>query len=130
MTAFTNLNDALRAMKTDPSTARDPIKRMFLCDGQFITANASIIEDSGNALHTQPSHDEIVLILGGEADFRVGDETSHVSAGDMIFIPRNTLHGPIIPKGGRLEVLSIFAPFFDRSKKNITWDKDGVRAIS
>lgn len=41
MSAFTNLNDALRAMKTDPSTARDPIKRMFLCDGQFITANAS-----------------------------------------------------------------------------------------
>ena len=100
MNAFTNLNDALRAMKTDPSTARDPIKRMFLCDGQFITANASIIEESGNALHTQPSHDEIVLILGGEADFRVGEETSHVSAGDMIFIPRNTLHGPIIPKDG------------------------------
>lgn len=84
MSAFTNLNDALRAMKTDPSTARDPIKRMFLCDGQFITANASIIEDRGNALHTRPSHDEIVLILGGEADFRVGDETNHLSAGDMI----------------------------------------------
>ena len=130
MSAFTNLNDALRAMKTDPSTARDPIKRMFLCDGQFITANASIIEESGNALHRQPFHDEIVLILGGEADFRVGEETSHVSAGDMIFIPRNTLHGPIIPKGGRLEALSIFAPFFDRSKKNITWDKDRARAAS
>ncbi|HET6646404.1 MAG TPA: hypothetical protein VFH01_03680 [Pyrinomonadaceae bacterium] len=54
MSAFTNLNDALRAMKTDPSTARDPIKRMFLCDGQFITANASIIEDRGNALIRGP----------------------------------------------------------------------------
>lgn len=130
MSAFTNLNNALRAMKTDPSTARDPIKRMFLCDGQFITANVSIIEESGNALHTQPSHDEIVLILGGEVDFRVGEETSHVSAGDMIFIPRNTLHGPIIPKDGSLEALSIFAPFFDRSKKNITWDKDRAHAAS
>ncbi len=101
-----------------------------MCDGQFITANASIIEESGNALHTQPSHDEIVLILGGEADFRVGEETSHVSAGDMIFIPRNTLHGPIIPKAGRLEALSIFAPFFERSKKNITWEKDRAHAAS
>lgn len=130
MSAFTDLTDVLRAMKTDPSTVRDPIKRMFSCDGQFITVNASIIEESGNALHTQPSHDEIVLILGGEADFRVGDETSHVSAGDMIFIPQNTLHGPIVPEGGRLEVLSIFAPFFDRSKKNITWDKDRARVAS
>jgi quercetin dioxygenase-like cupin family protein len=124
MSAFTNLNDALRAMKTDPSTAGDPIKRMFLCVGQFITANVSIIEDSGNALHTQPSHDEIVLIIGGEANFRVGDEMSHVSAGDMIFIPQNTLHGPIIPEGGRLEVLSIFAPFFDRSKKKLIHRRD------
>ncbi|HWO42567.1 MAG TPA: cupin domain-containing protein, partial [Candidatus Eisenbacteria bacterium] len=105
----------LRAMKTDPATARDPIKRMFLCDGQFITANASIIEDSGNALHTQPSHDEIVVILGGEADFRVGGPTRHVSARDMIFIPQNTLHGPIIPEGGRLELLSIFAPSANHS---------------
>ena len=72
MSAFTNLNDALQAMKTDLSTSHDPIKRMFLCDGRFVTANASIIEESGNALHTQPSHDEIVLILGGEADFRSG----------------------------------------------------------
>ncbi len=55
MSAFTNLNDALRAMRTDPSTSHDPIKRMFLCDGQYITANTSIIEESGNALHTQPS---------------------------------------------------------------------------
>jgi quercetin dioxygenase-like cupin family protein len=128
MSAFTNLFDVLRMIRTDPSTSHDPITRMFLCDGQFITANVSIIEDSGNALHTQPSHDEIVLIIGGEANFLVGDEMSHVSAGDMIFIPQNTLHGPIIPEGGRLEVLSIFAPFFDRSKKNITWDKDRARA--
>jgi hypothetical protein len=74
MSAFTNLFDVLRMIRTDPSTSHDPITRMFLCDGQFITANVSIIEDSGNALHTQPSHDEIVLIIGGEADFLVGDD--------------------------------------------------------
>ncbi len=54
MSAFTNLFDVLRMIRTDPSTSHDPIKRMFLCDGQFITATVSIIEDSGNALHTQP----------------------------------------------------------------------------
>jgi hypothetical protein len=34
------------------------------------------------------------------------------------------LHGPILDNG-RVAALSIFAPFFDRSRKNIRWSKDG-----
>lgn len=59
--------------------------------------------------------------------FRVGEETKRVKAGDLIFIPRDTVHGPIIDNG-RIALLSVFAPFFDRSKKeqkNIRWSKDG-----
>jgi hypothetical protein len=47
-------------------------------------------------------------------------------AGDLIFIPRDTLHGPIIDRG-RVAALSIFAPYFDRTRKNITWSRDGFR---
>ena len=78
-------------------------------------------------LHSQADHAEIVVIFDGEADFLVGDETRHVQAGDMIFIPRNTLHGPIIPEGGKLSLLSMFSPFFDLSKKNIAWDRETKR---
>jgi len=124
MSNFFNLPEVLRSLVTDPSTANDPIKRMFLTDGQFTTTNVGIVTDTGNMLHTQPEHDEIVVVFEGEADFRVGDEIQHARAGDLIFIPRNTLHGPIIPEGGKFAGLSIYAPFFDRSKKNIVWDKD------
>lgn len=124
MSKFINLNEAIRAMETDPSTAQDPIKRMFLCDGEFITANLGILAKAENALHTQEKHDEVVVILEGEADFRVGEETRRVRQGDLIFIPRNTVHGPIIPEGGRLAALSIFAPFFDRAEQNIKWERD------
>ena len=86
---------------------------MFLTDGQFITTNGSIIEDSGNTLHTQAEHAEIVGMFDGEADCRIGEETRRVQAGDMIFIPCNTLHGPLIPQGGKLSLLSMFSPFFD-----------------
>jgi quercetin dioxygenase-like cupin family protein len=127
MSHFANLYEKLRAMETDPSTAGDPIKRMFLCDGQYLTANLGIIRESGNALHTQPAHDEIVVILEGEADFRVGDEMRRVGPGDLIFIPRNTLHGPILREGAKFAALSLYAPFFDRSKKNIAWDRDKQR---
>jgi quercetin dioxygenase-like cupin family protein len=119
---FIRLQEALRSLETDPATAQDPIKRTFVCDGQYVSANLTLLEDTGNAMHVQPFHDELVLILEGECGFRVGDEVTRVKAGDLIFIPRDTLHGPIIDNG-RVAALSIFAPFFDRSKKNIRWSE-------
>ena len=124
MSHFVNLYEKLRAMEVDPSTASDPIKRMFLCEGQYLTANLGIINESGNALHTQPAHDEIVFIIEGEADFQVGDEVRRVGPGDLVFVPRNTLHGPILHEGAKLAALSVYAPYFDRSKRNIDWDRN------
>lgn len=131
MSNFFHLPELFRAVVTDPSTANDPIKSMFLTDGPFTTTKVSVLTeaDAGmdNMLHTQPEHDEIVVVFEGEADFRVGDETRRVRAGDMIVIPRNTLHGPIIPQGGKFAGLSVFGPFFDRTKENVIWDKDRQR---
>ncbi len=121
---FVNINETLRAMKADPATAHDPIKREFVFDGESLTANLSILEESGDALHTQKGHDELVLILEGKVDFRVGDETRQVEPGDLVLIPKNTLHGPILRDGGRFAALSVFAPFFDRNRKNIDWRRD------
>lgn len=120
---FVKLSDALRAIETDPSTASDPIKRMFLFDGESASANVAIIEDSGDAIHIHSSHEEFVLILEGDCGFRVGDETKRVTTGDLVFIPKDAIHGPIIDSG-RIALLSIFAPFFDRTKKNIRWARD------
>jgi mannose-6-phosphate isomerase-like protein (cupin superfamily) len=115
--------EALRSLEADPATVHDPIKRTFICDGQYVSANLTLLEDTGDALHVQPNHDELVLIVEGECGFRVGNEVTRVKAGDLIFIPRDTLHGPILDNG-RVAALSIFAPFFDRSQKNICWSKD------
>jgi quercetin dioxygenase-like cupin family protein len=59
-------------------------------------------------------------------EFRVGEESRNVGPGDLIFIPRNTIHGPIIREGQRFAALSVFAPFFDRGKPNIRWKRDGA----
>jgi quercetin dioxygenase-like cupin family protein len=124
MSNFINLNEAIESMATDPSTAAQPIKRMFVADGEFVSANVSILEEPGDALHTQASHEEIVVVLEGDVEFRVGDETRRVGPGDLIFIPPNTIHGPIIETGQRFAPLSVFAPFFDRGKPNINWERD------
>ena len=120
---FHRLEDAVRGLATDPATAADPIKRTFLFDGQDVSCNVNILESNADVIHIQPIHDEIVLVLEGECGFRVGEETRRVKTGDLMFIPRDTVHGPIIDSG-RVALLSIFAPFFDRTKKNIRWSRD------
>jgi mannose-6-phosphate isomerase-like protein (cupin superfamily) len=94
MELFTRLGDLVRSLQADPATSDHPIKRQFLCDGEFLTANLAIVEEAGNALHTQHHHDEVVVVLDGEVDFRVGDTIRRVQPGDLVFIARNTVHGP------------------------------------
>jgi mannose-6-phosphate isomerase-like protein (cupin superfamily) len=120
---FFRLGDALRGLATDPATAADPIKRSFLFDGEDVSCNVNILERNEDVIHIQPHHDELVLVLEGTCGFRVGEVTRRVEPGDLMFIPRNTVHGPIIDSG-RVALLSIFAPFFDRAKKNILWSRD------
>jgi len=120
---FHRLADALHGLTTDAATATDPIKRTFLFDGQHVSGNVNVLEGGGDVIHVQPDHDEVVVVLEGECGFRVGEESRRVKTGDLIFIPRNTVHGPITDSG-RVALLSLFAPFFDRTKKNIRWSRD------
>jgi mannose-6-phosphate isomerase-like protein (cupin superfamily) len=124
MNHFANPGAVVRSLEADPSTTDQPIKRTFLFDGEFVTANLAVIDTDEDTLHTQPHHDEIVMVVEGEADFRVGDETRRVGPGHLVFIPRNTIHGPIVEAGQRFAAISVFAPYFDRSPKNFEWQRD------
>ena len=126
MTYFKNLDLIVESLETDESTRNDPIQRVFVFDGEHVTANVGIVRDTGNALHTQPFHDELLVILEGDVDFRVGEEVQTVHKGDLVFIPKNTLHGPMLKEGQHFAALSVFAPYFDRSRQNLIWDRDSV----
>ena len=125
MSNCVNLNEIIKNFQTDASTANDPVKRMFICDMESMTANIASSSGDGSKLHTQPDHDEIVIVIDGEAEFRVGDEVYRVGPGDLVFIPRNTLHGRVRTITDSMSALSIYSPFFDRTKENIVWEKDG-----
>lgn len=126
MTYFQNLDQIVESLETDESTKNDPIKRVFVFDGKHLTANVGIVRESGNALHTQKHHDEILVIIEGNVEFRVGNEVKKVSKGDLVFIPQDTPHGPILEEGQSFSALSVFAPYFDRSRNNIVWDKESA----
>ena len=123
MTNFLNLYDIVKQFKTDPESQNDPVKRMFICDGESISANIASSSGGGSKLHTQPDHDEIVVVIDGEAEFKIGGETRRVGPGDLMFIPRNTIHGRVRTLTESMSALSIYAPYFDREKENIIWDK-------
>lgn len=124
MKPFAIPSAVVESLESDPPTAEHPIKRRFLFDGEFVTANLAVVETDEDTLHTQPNHDEIVMVVEGEADFRVGEETQRVGPGDLVFIPRNTVHGPIVANGKRFAAISVFAPYFDRSPENFEWERD------
>ena len=124
MGSFIRLNDLLKSLEVDPSTANEPVQRMFLCDGAHLTANISMGTEGRSTLHTQPGHDEIIVVLEGEADFRVGEEVRRIGPGDMVFIPQNTLHGRMKTVSPKWAALSMYAPFFDRKLKNIVWQSE------
>ena len=125
MSHFQNLDQIAESLEVDPSTRGDPIKRIFVIDGEHLTANVAIVRDTGNSLHTQKQHDEVLVIIEGGVEFQVGEEITEVKRGDLVFIPRDTLHGPIVQEGQSFAALSVFGPQFDRSKNNILWDRDG-----
>lgn len=124
MTYFQNLRQIVESLEADETTKNDPIKRTFVIQGRHLTGNVGMVSESTNALHTQPKHDEVLVVIDGGVRFRVGDEVEIVHNGDLVFIPQGTVHGPELEDGQTFSALSVFAPLFDPTENNIQWERD------
>ena len=71
-----------------------------------------IREHGGAAAHIHREHDEIIYVVEGDGEFRLGDEVRQVKPGDLIVAPAGTVHGPT-PRSPRFVFVSVFAPEFD-----------------
>jgi mannose-6-phosphate isomerase-like protein (cupin superfamily) len=63
--------------------------------------------------HYHRAHTEHIVVLSGSATMRLGDKRMTVKAGDVIFIPKGTVHAVEVVGEVPLKVLSIQAPFFN-----------------
>jgi quercetin dioxygenase-like cupin family protein len=123
MSNFHALADIARALANPgpkPGTA-GVVRRLIL--GEFATGGVVLSRESKGRLHRQPNHEEMLLVVDGEADFRVGDEVRRVRNSDLVFIPRNALHGTVATITPSFAFLSIFAPQFDLSR-DVIWEGD------
>ena len=64
-------------------------------------------------LHKHLTHAEHVYVLEGAGEMVLGDKKFLVKKGDLIFIPRGTLHSVRVTSISPMKVLSVQAPYFD-----------------
>ena len=63
--------------------------------------------------HVHVTHSEHVYVLDGEGEMTVGDKSMKVKKGDMLFIPKGTVHSLKVTSATPVKVLSVQAPMFD-----------------
>ncbi len=77
------------------------------------TSAVCLIEEGGGLRpHIHHHHDEVIVFLEGEADFRLGDEIIRVRAGDVAVVPAGTAHATM-NAAARVVIAAVFAPNFD-----------------
>jgi quercetin dioxygenase-like cupin family protein len=62
-----------------------------------------------NPLHSHPEQEEILFVLEGECEHRMGDETYRLGKGDAIRIPRGVRHWAKNTGSGTLTALIVFS---------------------
>ena len=76
------------------------------------TAVCLIQAGGGLRPHIHHDHDELIVFLEGEAEFRLGDEVRKVSGGDVAVVPAGTIHATMNAVTD-VVIAAVFAPDFD-----------------
>ena len=63
--------------------------------------------------HKHLNHTEHVVVLAGTGQMKLGDKQFEIKKGDVLLIPKNTVHSVKTTSKDPLKVLSLHAPYFD-----------------
>lgn len=122
---FCSLDGAVREIATHPDEAGTAGAARPLYLGEFATAGIVRLTNLPLRLHRQPNHEELLIVLEGETDFRVDGDVRRVRRGDFIVVPRNAVHGSMAPEAGPVSYLSIFSPKIDLAR-DVVWEGEGA----
>lgn len=82
-----------------------------LAQGEFLFAGLNAFEPGQeHASHAHNGQDKLYVVLEGEGEFHIGDNTERLSAGDAAFAASGVTHSVRNTGEGRLVVLAVLAP--------------------
>jgi mannose-6-phosphate isomerase-like protein (cupin superfamily) len=73
--------------------------------------------------HKHVSHSEHVYVLDGEGEMSLGANKFSVKKGDMVFIPKGTVHSLTVTSKMPAKVVSVQAPMFDGKDRVMAEEK-------
>jgi len=73
--------------------------------------------------HKHVSHSEHILVTEGEGIMKLADKTFTIKKGDLVFIPKNTIHSVRTTSKIPLKVISVQSPMFDGTDRIMTEEK-------
>ncbi len=77
-----------------------------------VTSNFLLIRSEVRP-HYHVAHSEHIYIVEGTAQMLLGHQVIHVRSGDLIFVPKGTVHAVRVTGKEPLKVISIHSPAFD-----------------
>lgn len=103
--------DSIGATHKSPGTYN---KALF---GDSLVNSFCIVIKTEVKAHKHQEHSEHVIVLDGEGMMKLGDKKFEIKKGDVIFIPKNTVHSVKSTGKVPLKVISVQAPLFNGSDR-------------
>jgi mannose-6-phosphate isomerase-like protein (cupin superfamily) len=105
-------SDLAQVLKESPLGPKDNIKIVTLGQGGTVSHHIVQIRDR-EVPHVHKNHDLTVVVLRGKGPIVIDQEQRFLGAGDVVFIPRDTVHYFTNASRDPAVALVVFSPPFD-----------------
>lgn len=101
-----NAIETIKAQHTGEANVSVPFSTGEHCSTSILAPKSPI------ALHFHERHEETLFIVSGRAEMTIGEDKVTVKSGDIVFLPKRTVHS-FKPLSDDCVVVSTFSPKFD-----------------
>lgn len=105
-----NAQTVANTQTIEPGGAGVTVKDLF---SDSLSSSFCIIIKNEIKAHKHLKHSEHVIVESGEGVMRLNDKEFTIKEGDIIFIPKNTVHAVIVKGKKPLKVISVQSPKFN-----------------
>lgn len=110
LSGFSQNQNVINTESIEPGSTSLTNKTLF---SDSLASSFCIIIKSEVKSHKHLKHTEHVIVQEGEGVMKLNDKEFTIKEGDVIFIPKNTVHSVIVKGKKPLKVLSIQSPNFN-----------------